>query len=85
MNLTPRVESDACGCRHTHGDAEWEGRSYGMSFGLIGYPAAMVYAPIQHFDHIFDLDIALSKGTIFEELDLPFECGRKTKGGCCNG
>ena len=55
------------------------------SWGLDGYPVGMVYAPIQRFDRILDLDTAMHKGTIFEELDLPFKCGMHTKGGCCNG
>ncbi len=59
--------------------------THGPSWGLEGYPVAMVYAPIQHFDRIFDLDTALYRGTIFEELDLPFTCGGKTKGGYCGG
>ena len=43
------------------------------SWGLAGhYPLAMVYSPIQEWRELYDNDTALSKGTIFKELDLPF-------------
>lgn len=50
------------------------------SFGLEGYPLANVYAPIQEFVSIYDIDKALIRGTIFGELDLPFVCGGMTGG-----
>ena len=58
----------------------------GKSFGLLGYPLAMVYSPMQEFDKLYDLDKGFSAGTIFSELDLPFS-GRSLKykgnmGGC---
>ena len=82
--LNAETDPMSCGCGACDGRDACD--SYGASrFGLVGYPVAMVYAPLQQFDHIFDLETALRKGTIFEELDLPFECGRKAKGGCCNG
>ncbi len=49
-------------------------------WGLHGYPAAMVYSPYQVFHEVYTPDTALSRGTLFAELDLPFE-GYK-KGGC---
>lgn len=52
------------------------------TWGLAGYPVGMVYAPIQAFDHIYDPGTALTRGTIFGALDLPFVCGDKKKGGC---
>ena len=36
---------------------------------------AMVYAPLQEYRMIYDPEIALTNGTIFEELDKPFYCG----------
>jgi hypothetical protein len=48
----------------------------------VGYPVGMVYAPIQMFDSVYDLDTALKRGTRFGALDLPFVCGDKKKGGC---
>lgn len=55
------------------------------SWGLEGYPLAMVYSPIQCFRDIYDMDHALEQGTIFGELDLPFMGASVTKGGCCRG
>ena len=40
-------------------------------------PVAMAYVPRQTFGRTYDLDQALSVGTIFPELNKPF-CG----GGC---
>jgi len=42
------------------------------TWGLDGYPLAMVYSPIQNWRNIYDNETALMRGTIFEELDLPF-------------
>lgn len=55
------------------------------SWGLEGYPLAMVYAPDQCFKDVYDMDTALMQGTIFGELDLPFMGESVTKGGCCRG
>ena len=43
--------------------------------GLYGYPPAMVYAPVQAFRGLYDPRTALCRGTLFNELDLPFEGG----------
>ena len=58
----------------------------GKSYGLKGYPLAMVYSPMQEFDKLYDIDKGFNAGTIFSELDLPF-LGRSLKykgnsGGC---
>ncbi len=55
------------------------------SWGLEGYPLAMVYSPVQCFKDLYDLDTALMRGTAFSELDLPFMGVTVTKGGCCRG
>ena len=47
------------------------------SWGLVDYPLAMVYSPVQKWQNIYDGETALVRGTIFEELDLPF------LGKCC--
>ena len=54
-------------------------------WGLEGYPLAMVYAPVQKFENIYDMEKALSAGTIFKDLDLPFMGVTVTKGGNCRG
>ena len=51
-------------------------------YGVTDRPVGSVYAPIQVFDKLYDLPRALSRGTLFSDLDLPLEVG---KGGRCNG
>lgn len=48
-------------------------------WGLYGYPLATVYVPMQEFCRIYDTDTALSRGTLFRDLDKPFY------GKHCNG
>ena len=56
------------------------------SWCLKGYPLAMVYAPCQVFGDLYDAQTALKQGTLFKELDLPFEgagTGACRGKGCC--
>ncbi len=49
----------------------------------IGPSLAMVYSPFQEFTNMYCEEEALSKGTLFEDLYLPFEaycCGKKDYG-----
>ena len=58
--------------------------SYGdgsPTFGLVGYPLASVYSPLQSFTDLYDVDTAHNQGTIFKELDLGFHGRRLDKGG----
>ena len=41
-----------------------------------GTPLAAVYVPFQTFTQLYDCDKALSRGTLFMELDKPLEVGR---------
>ena len=50
-------------------------------WGLEGKPLAMVYSPCQAWRGAYAPDTALSRGTLFSELDLPFE-PRECKRGC---
>lgn len=50
-------------------------RDEDKGFGLFGKPLAMVYAPIQIFRNIYDPEDALAHGTIFKELDFPWNQG----------
>ena len=58
------------------------------SWGLHGYPLAMVYAPCQSFRALYDPATALSRGTLFSELDLPLGeekgafCALSSRSGC---
>jgi hypothetical protein len=75
----------SCGCE---GEAEMRSNTDacgGRSWGLENYPLAMVYAPIQDFCELYDLDDALKSGTLFKQLDLPFKGESVSKGGCCRG
>ena len=50
-------------------------------WGLEAHPLAMVYSPCQAWRDAYPPDVALSRGTLFSELDLPFE-GGNCKWGC---
>ena len=39
---------------------------------LNNFPIAMAYVPMQQWRKIYSNEVALDRGTIFEELDLPF-------------
>ena len=49
-------------------------------WGLEAHPLAMVYSPCQAWRDAYTPDVALERGTLFSELDLPFE-GNRRKGG----
>ncbi len=73
-----RAENGGCGCEEVPADGcrGYEGCG-ADSFGLSDYPLAIVYAPCQTFRALYDPATALSRGTLFCELDLPL--------GCCAG
>lgn len=48
-----------------------------------GKSLAMVYPEKQEFKDIYDPEIALINGTIFEELNLPFNRSKCSKNGGC--
>lgn len=55
------------------------------SCGCQNHPIGMVYGVKQCFAQIYDPEIGLENGTIFEELNKPFYptgCSRKNKEGC---
>lgn len=70
---TPPVSPCPTVCRGYEGCGE-------DSWGLHEHPLAMVYAPCQSFRALYDPATALSRGTLFTELDLPL--GEKTGGLC---
>jgi len=37
------------------------------------FPLAMAYVPMQKFKNLYDTEKALCRGTLFEDLDLPFK------------
>lgn len=54
-------------------------------WGIKDHPLSMVYAPLQEWRSLYDLDTALIRGTLFSELDLPFLGGGCKMGGGKNG
>jgi hypothetical protein len=60
------------------------GSSVGSKNGLVGKPLGSVYAPLQDFGDLYEPQKAIERGTLFAELDLPFE-GKTVKGGGCRG
>lgn len=90
LDLSPNEGMDrpVCPCHSTHEDVVVHpdngavcGCGHQGGWGLNGHPLAMVYAPGQVFRGLYDLDTALSRGTLFSELDLPLEVGY-AQGGC---
>jgi hypothetical protein len=51
-----------------------------VGWGLEEYPLAMVYSPYQEWRQTYDPDVALCRGTLFGELDLPLESINCRKG-----
>lgn len=50
--------------------------TYGSFLNSSEYPVAMAYVPWQKFNETYDLSKALCVGTIFPELNQPFERAR---------
>ena len=71
----------SCGCGMGTGGSSCRRESWCLQ----DYPLAMVYSPCQTFGGLYDGHMALKQGTLFKELDLPFEgAGHDGKGrGCC--
>ena len=81
-NSCPVCENALSG-DHTRPMGEGCNRS---GWGIPGYPLALVYAPIQEFEDILDVENALRHGTVFKALILPFEGDKRVgKGGNCRG
>ncbi len=49
----------------------------GIGWGLKEHPLGIVYSPYQHFRQLYSPDTALTRGTVFSELDLPFEGSKR--------
>ena len=63
-------------CQHLFTENDLDGSD--RDDALDGMPIAMAYVPWQSWRHIYEAGKGFHRGTIFEELDLPF----KGKGGC---
>lgn len=71
------------GCDGSMRDSNNQHTQEGYGWGLMEHPLAMVYSPYQFFRDIYSPDAALNRGTMFAELDLPFEGDKRKTGGCC--
>ena len=72
------------GCLHNTSSGCIHNDTCGVSctrWGLREHPLAMVYSPCQPWINVYKPEIALERGTVFKDLDLPFEIADK-KGGC---
>ncbi len=49
-------------------------------WGLESHPLAMVFSPCQAWRNAYAPDVALCRGTLFAELDLPFEPSKGRRG-----
>ena len=57
--------------------------SSGADRRLMGFPLGMVYSPVQEWKNAYDVKTALERGTLFRDLDKPWEVPAPTgKGGC---
>lgn len=80
--ISPRRRCDGS-MSGENGEASPNGCAEGVcgGNGLMNRPLAMVYSPCQAWRDAYTPDIALSRGTLFAELDLPFD-GANRKRGC---
>ncbi|MBQ7968326.1 MAG: spore coat associated protein CotJA [Clostridia bacterium] len=49
----------------------------------MNYKLGMVYSPYQNWQNLYPCDKGFTEGTIFMELNKPFEGYKNGKGGCC--
>ena len=67
---------DRAACREELSEVFGSERETEMSASCPLFPSlAMVYAPHQAFRELYDKEEALSRGTLFRELDKPLEVG----------
>lgn len=85
----PELMEEQQGQRNCDGTLRDDGSSHSRSdcssgrcggFGLEAHPLAMVYSPCQAWRDAYTPDVALSRGTLFAELDLPFEPSNRKRG-----
>ena len=74
-------KTDGCSCNSNN----MCNSNNGGAWGLTGYPLASVYSPLQCFEDLYEIDVALNRGTVFVGLDLPFMGESVAKGGNCCG
>ena len=90
MRSRMSARNDNCGCADTRdarsGDCDKDDHHHCEENGIEGRSLAMVYAPVQCFHELYDMQTGLNRGTVFRELDLPFRGdGISARGGNCRG
>ena len=82
LRATPRLAPEVLPQRRCDGSLRNnQTRGSGRTgWGLEEYPLAMVYSPYQEWRQIYTPDVALCRGTLFSELDLPLEAINCRKG-----
>ncbi len=75
--LRQNLNTRDCDCRDTVPVANSAPMRPSSPTCLDSYHLAMVYAPEQSFDSLYECDQWLEKGTIFKALDFPFKGSRK--------
>ena len=82
LRTAPRLDSATLPRRRCDGSLREENTNSGAmhGWGLHDHPLAMVYSPYQHWRDTYTPEIALAHGTLFSELNLPFEAANCRRG-----
>ena len=82
LRTSPRLEPETPQRRRCDGSlVEEQNNGYGnRGWGLQEYPLAMMFAPYQKWRNIYTSEVALERGTLFGELDLPLESANRKRG-----
>ena len=82
LRMTPRLANTSAPRRRCNGELREgnQGSSSKHGWGLSDHPLAMVYSPYQTWRELYNHELALEKGTLFSELDLPLEAINYRKG-----
>ncbi len=83
LRSAPRLDMNATPRRRCTGELREDNnhtQSSKHGWGLQNYPLAMVYSPYQNWQNLYTPDVALEKGTLFGELDLPIESTNYRRG-----
>ncbi len=75
--LRQNLNNGNCDCREAIPTANVTPSRPNSPSCLDSCPLAMVYAPTQAFEALFECEQWLEKGTIFKSLEFPFKGSRK--------
>jgi len=70
------MDMEDMNCENKHNDNHNHNENCNMNSCIDNMPLAMAYVPMQKWKNVYNNDVALKRGTIFPELDLPFLGGR---------